>query len=225
MSTPELLSGIPDPMSVFPFPDRNRTVFLKPLVTVPYVEVGEYTYYDDPDDATGFERNNVLYPFGPEKLVIGKYCPIAAGARFLLSAANHPLVGPSAYPFFIFGGAWSEHTTEPARAAPRRGDTIVGNDVWIGYGAIVMPGVTIGDGAIVATGAVVTGDVPPYAVVGGNPAKVLKIRYEPADVDRLLRAAWWHWPVELVTANAHVIMTGTPADLERIAVENGLAQL
>src|SRR6266511_2677243 len=93
MSDQIVVSGAPDPMSAYPFPDRNRTVFLKPLITVPYIEVGEYTYYDDPDDAAGFERNNVLYPFGPEKLIIGKYCPIAAQTRFLLSAANHPLAG------------------------------------------------------------------------------------------------------------------------------------
>ena len=222
MSDQIVVSGAPDPMSAYPFPDRNRTVFLKPLITVPYIEVGEYTYYDDPDDAAGFERNNVLYPFGPEKLIIGKYCPIAAQTRFLLSAANHPLVGPSAYPFFIFGGRWSEHTLERARTAPRRGDTIVGNDVWFGFGVTVMPGVRIGDGAIVATGAVVTSDVPPYTVVGGNPARPIKQRYDDEGVARLLRAAWWDWPVELVTEHAHVIMAGTPAELETIAEENGL---
>ncbi|MEV4495477.1 CatB-related O-acetyltransferase [Micromonospora arborensis] len=199
-------------------------VFLKPLVTSPKIVVGEYTYYDDPDGATGFEHRNVLYGYGPERLIIGKYCAIATGARFLMAGADHPTMGVSTFPFTIFGGEWTERTLDIVTAMPSRGDTVVGNDVWFGYQATVMPGVRIGDGAIIAAGAVVTADVPPYTIVGGNPAKAIRRRFEEADIDRLRRAAWWDWPVDLVTEHTRTIMAGTPADIERIAKENGLEQ-
>jgi virginiamycin A acetyltransferase len=180
---------------------------------------GDYTYYDDPSDPTAFEQNNVLYAYGPERLVIGRYCALAEGVRFVLAGANHPMLGPSTFPFGIFGGDWAE-TMDLVMSAPSRGDTVVGNDVWLGYRALVMPGVTIGDGAIVAAGSVVGADVPPYAIAGGNPARVLRMRYDEEDVERLLRAAWWDWPVELVTRHARTIMSGTPAELERIATSS-----
>lgn len=208
-------------MSVHPLPAHERVVFLKPLVTSPKIVVGEYTYYDDPDGATGFEHRNVLYGYGPERLIIGKYCAIAAGARFLMAGADHPTMGVSTFPFSIFGGEWTERTLDIVTAMPSRGDTVIGNDVWFGYQATVMPGAQIGDGAIIAAGAVVTADVPPYTIVGGNPAKPIRRRFEEADIDRLRRAAWWDWPVDLVTEHAHTIMAGTPADIERIAEENG----
>ncbi|MFU8876038.1 CatB-related O-acetyltransferase [Micromonospora sp. SL4-19] len=211
-------------MAVHPLPAHERVVFLKPLVTSPKIVVGEYTYYDDPDGATGFEHRNVLYGYGPERLIIGKYCAIAAGARFLMAGADHPTMGVSTFPFTIFGGEWTERTLDIVTAMPSRGDTVVGNDVWFGYQATVMPGVRIGDGAIIAAGAVVTADVPPYTIVGGNPAKAIRRRFEEADIDRLRRAAWWDWPVDLVTEHTHTIMAGTPADIERIAKENGLEQ-
>lgn len=211
-------------MAVHPLPAHERVVFLKPLVTSPKIVVGEYTYYDDPDGATGFEHRNVLYGYGPERLIIGKYCAIAAGTRFLMAGADHPTMGVSTFPFTIFGGEWTERTLDIVTAMPSRGDTIVGNDVWFGYQATVMPGVRIGDGAIIAAGAVVTADVPPYTIVGGNPAKPIRRRFEEADIDRLRRAAWWDWPVDLVTEHAHTIMAGTPADIERIAKEKRLEQ-
>ncbi|MFG1869512.1 CatB-related O-acetyltransferase [Micromonospora arborensis] len=211
-------------MAVHPLPTHERMVFLKPLVTSPKIVVGEYTYYDDPDGATGFEHRNVLYGYGPERLIIGKYCAIATGARFLMAGADHPTMGVSTFPFTIFGGEWTERTLDIVTAMPNRGDTVVGNDVWFGYQATVMPGVRIGDGAIIAAGAVVTADVPPYTIVGGNPAKAIRRRFEEADIDRLRRAAWWDWPVDLVTEHTRTIMAGTPADIERIAKENGLEQ-
>ncbi|PYC65713.1 acetyltransferase [Micromonospora arborensis] len=214
----------PDPMAVHPLPAHERMVFLKPLVTSPKIVVGEYTYYDDPDGATGFEHRNVLYGYGPERLIIGKYCAIATGARFLMAGADHPTMGVSTFPFTIFGGEWTERTLDIVTAMPSRGDTVVGNDVWFGYQATVMPGVRIGDGAIIAAGAVVTADVPPYTIVGGNPAKAIRRRFEEADIDRLRRAAWWDWPVDLVTEHTRTIMAGTPADIEHIAKENGLEQ-
>ncbi|GAP28011.1 acetyltransferase [Nocardia seriolae] len=200
---------IPDPSQRFPLPHAHRTVFLKPHVTAPNIEVGDYTYADDPDDATAFEARNVLYAFGPEKLIIGKFCAIAAGTRFIMAGANHATSGVSTFPFTIFGGTWAEETMDIITSIPSKGDTVVGNDVWFGYNTLIMPGVTIGDGAIIATGAVVTADVPPYTIVGGNPATVVKQRYPDADVARLLRAAWWDWPVELVTENVRAIMGGT----------------
>ncbi|MGW9308562.1 CatB-related O-acetyltransferase [Saccharomonospora azurea] len=212
----------PDPTTIHPLREHERVVFLKPLVTAPHIVVGEYTYYDDPDHATEFETRNVLYAYGPERLVIGKYCAIASGATFLMAGAGHPTMGVSTYPFTMFGGQWAERTLDLVTGMPSRGDTVIGNDVWIGYRATVLPGVRIGDGAIIAAGAMVTADVPPYTIVGGNPAKPIRARFDDADVDALLRAAWWDWPVELVTEHARSIMAGTPADIARIAAEHGL---
>lgn len=162
-------------------------VFLKELVTCPKITVGDYTYYDDPDDATGFERHNVLYGYGPEQLIIGKFCAIAAGTRFLMAGGDHPVMGPSTFPFTLFGGEWAERTLDVVTTMPSRGDTIIGNDVWFGYRATVMPGVRIGDGAIIAAGAVVTADVPAYMIVGGNPARPIRQRFSDQDIHRLRR--------------------------------------
>lgn len=216
------METIPDPNTLHPIPEHPRVVFLKPLVQSPNIIAGDYSYYDDPDDPTGFERNNVLYAYGPERLIIGKFCALAAEVRFLMAGANHPASGVSTFPFAIFGGAWREMTVDLVYDLPSRGDTVVGNDVWIGYRATIMPGVQIGDGAIVAAGALVTKDVPPFAIVGGNPARLLRMRFDEADVARLLRVAWWDWPVAQITAHARVIMAGTPDELERIAREQGL---
>ncbi|GHE09679.1 acetyltransferase [Streptomyces alanosinicus] len=195
-------------------------VFLKPLVTSPKIVVGEYTYYDDPTGATGFEHLNVLYAYGPERLVIGRYCAIATGTRFLMAGAEHPTMGVSTFPFTMFGGRWTEETLDIVTSMPSRGDTVIGNDVWFGHQVTVMPGVHIGDGAIIAAGAVVTADVPPYTIVGGNPARAIRQRFSDADVDKLLRAAWWDWPVDLVTEHARSIMSGSPEDIVRIAAEH-----
>jgi len=206
-------------MQLHPVPGHQRVVFLKPLVTDPRIEVGDYTYYDDPDDPLAFERDAFLYGYGPERLVIGRYCAIASKVRFLMSGGNHADLGPSTFPFGIFGEPWAERTMDLVMSAPSRGDTVVGHDVWLGYGALVMPGVNVGSGAVVAARSVVAADVPAYAIVAGNPARVVRRRYEDDDVERLLRAAWWDWPVELVTEHARAIMAGKPAELERIAGE------
>lgn len=208
---------IPSPDNLYPLPDIARTVLLKPLVKNPQIEVGEYTYYDDPFHAEEFERRNVLYNFGAEKLVIGRYCALAEGVRFIMSGANHRTDGVSTFPFTIFGGVWGEKTLDIALGAESRGDTVVGNDVWIGYQALIMPGVHIGNGAIIASGSVVVSDVPAYGVVGGNPAKLLKKRYSDSEIELLERIAWWDWPVEKVTEHVRVIMQGTPAELAAAA--------
>ncbi|MFD8082325.1 CatB-related O-acetyltransferase [Kitasatospora sp. NPDC059722] len=212
----------PDPTALHPLPGHDRVVLLRPLVKDPRIEVGEYTYFDDPDGATRFEERNVLYSHGPERLVIGKYCALATGTRFLMAGAAHPAIGVSTFPFTMFGGSWTEQTLDIVTALPSRGDTHVGNDVWFGYGATVLPGVRIGDGAIIAAGALVTSDVDPYTVVGGNPARLIRRRFPDADIELLLRAAWWDWPVDLVTAHVRTIMSGTPADIAAIAEDRGL---
>ncbi len=206
----------PDPGTLHPVAGQDRVVFLKPLVRSPKIEIGDFTYYDHPERAIEFEVDAVLYAFGPERLVIGRYCAIAAGVRFLMGGANHADLGPSTFPFGIFGGDWAD-TMDLVMSAPSRGDTVIGNDVWLGYEALVLPGVTIGDGAIVAAASVVAADVPPYAIVAGNPARVVRRRYEYADVERLLAAAWWDWPAEAVTAHAREIMAADPARLVEIA--------
>ncbi|MFD9705415.1 CatB-related O-acetyltransferase [Lentzea sp. NPDC059081] len=208
---------IPSPDNLYPLPDYPRTVLLKPLVKNPQIEIGEYTYYDDPHHAEQFEQRNVLYNFGQEKLVIGRYCALAEGVRFIMSGANHRTDGVSTFPFTIFGGVWGEKTLDIALGAASRGDTVVGNDVWIGYQALIMPGVRIGNGAIIASGSVVVSDVPAYGVVGGNPARLLKKRYGDDEIALLERTAWWDWPVEKVTEHVRVIMAGTPAELAELA--------
>lgn len=213
---------IPDPATLHPVAGHDRVVFLKPLVIGTNVVAGDFTYYDDPDGAADFVERNVLYAYGPERLVIGKYCAIATGTRFLMAGADHPTMGVSTFPFTMFGGEWTERTLDIVTGMPSRGDTVVGNDVWFGYGATVMPGVRIGDGAVIAAGAVVTSDVPPYTIVGGNPARTIRQRFDDKGVEQLLRAAWWDWPVDVVTANARTIMAGSPQDIADIAAAEGL---
>jgi virginiamycin A acetyltransferase len=206
----------PDPAVVHPLPGQPRVALLKPLITSALIEVGEFTYYDDPGDPTAFETRNVLYHYGPEKLIIGRFCALAEGVRFIMNSANHRMDGPSTFPFPLMGGSWAEHF-DLLTDLPNRGDTVVGNDVWFGYQAMVMPGVRVGDGAIIATGSVVVGDVPAYGIVGGNPARLIRRRYDDETVARLLALAWWDWPLEHVTRNIPAIMSGSVDDLEAAA--------
>lgn len=224
MTSDDSAARTPDPATLHPVPAHKRVVFLGPLVAGTHVEAGDFTYYDDPDGATDFVRRNVLYAYGPERLVIGKYCALATGTTFLMAGADHPSMGVSTFPFTMFGGEWAERTLDIVTGMPSRGDTVVGNDVWFGYGATVMPGVRIGDGAVIAAGALVTADVPPYTIVGGNPARAIRQRFDDRSVEQLLRAAWWDWPLDVVTANAHTIMAGSPQDIARIAAAEGLEQ-
>lgn len=143
--------NIPDPNAVFPN-EYKTSCFIKNVVTAPNISVGDYTYYDDAVDPTGFERNNVLfnYPEFGDHLVIGKFCQIASGTKFIMGPANHRISSATTYPFDVFGGAWTENTPPHMAQLPRKGDTIIGSDVWIGRESIIMPGVKIGDGAIIA---------------------------------------------------------------------------
>jgi virginiamycin A acetyltransferase len=210
----------PDPTVLHPIAGQRGVVFLRPLGQSANVEVGEYTYYDSDGDFLASERDAVLYALGPERLIVGRFCAIASGVRFLMPGASHADVGPLTFPFGVFGLPW-ETTMDIVMSAPSRGDTVVGHDVWLGYSALVLPGVRIGHGAVVAAGSVVARDVSPYAVVAGNPARVVPWRFSEDDVERLLRAAWWNWPRELGTDHARPIMTGMAAELDRIATEHG----
>lgn len=206
----------PDPMQVHPIQGQERVVLLKPLVKSPLIEVGEYTYYDDPERATEFEMRNVTHHYGPDRLIIGKFCAIAAGGTFVMNGANHRMNGVSTYPFPIMGGAWGKHA-DLISDLPSRGDTVVNNDVWIGGNATIMPGVHIGNGAIISTGAVVTKDVPDYAIVGGNPATLVRMRYCEDDVRELIALAWWDWPIDAITEHLRTIADGSVADLRTTA--------
>ena len=199
----------PNPDTPYPLSHTKRVVFLKPHITRPNISVGDFTYYDSPTDPEHFQDDNVLYHYEAQgdRLIIGKFCALAHGATFIMNGANHRMDGPSTYPFPIFGEAWGAHM-DLLSDLPSRGDTNVGNDVWLGRDALVMPGVTIGDGAIVASRAVITTDVPPYAVVAGNPARVVQERLNGEDVQRLLKAAWWDWPVETINKHVRVLMSG-----------------
>ncbi|MFI0462936.1 CatB-related O-acetyltransferase [Saccharopolyspora sp. 5N102] len=218
------MPNTPDPTRVHPStrPELTNVAFLSTVVSSPLIEIGEYTYYDDPEGAAEFETRNVLYNYGPARLRIGRFCALATGARFIMPAANHPMIGCSTYPFTMFGGDWAQATLDLATSLPAKGDTVVGNDVWIGRDATIMPGVRIGDGAIIATGAVVTGDIPAYGIAGGNPAQVIRRRFYDDDVELLQRIAWWNWPVQTITTHVRTIMGGDPKELAALARREGL---
>ncbi|WP_173934996.1 CatB-related O-acetyltransferase [Chelativorans sp. Marseille-P2723] len=197
----------PKPEIKHPIPLHPRVVFLKSLIDRPNIEIGDYTYYDDPEGAENFVEKCVLhhYEFIGDKLIIGRFCAIAERTRFIMNGANHVLGGFSTYPFNIFGQGWEKGFDEESWRSEVRGDTMVGNDVWIGFDAVIMPGVKIGDGAIIGGKAVVTRDVPPYAVVAGNPAQVVKMRFDETTIRRLLAIAWWDWPADKITRNLEAI--------------------
>lgn len=200
------------PSTVFPLAGYERLCFLKNVVTHPQITVGEYTYYDDLDDVHRFQQNvRYLFDFTGDRLTIGKFCMIASGVEFLMNGANHLTQAVSAYPFAVFGGDWAG--AMDGKAYPSKGDTRVGNDVWIGYRATILPGVTIGDGAIVGAHAVVTRDVAPYAIVGGNPAQLLRPRFDETTAAALVAAAWWDWPIEKITRYAPLLTGDTAAFL------------
>ncbi|MFP1741737.1 Vat family streptogramin A O-acetyltransferase [Lonsdalea quercina] len=197
----------PDPTNKHPMQGFPQVCFIKNTVTNPNIIIGDFTYYDDPEDSEDFERN-VLYhfPFIGDKLIIGKFCAIAKGVQFIMNGANHKLSGFSSFPFYIFGNGWEKATPQPGDL-PYKGDTIIGNDVWIGYKALIMPGVKIGNGAIISSMAVVTTDVPAYTIVGGNPAKVIKKRFSDEIVAELEQLAWWDWSVEKITRHLTAIVS------------------
>ena len=196
---------------VYPRTGDNETIYLKNVITNPNIIVGDYTMYNDfVNDPVLFESNNVLYhyPINHDRLVIGKFCSIACGAKFLFNSANHAMSSLSTYPFPLFFEEWELKMEDVADSWDNKGDIIIGNDVWIGYEAIIMAGVTIGDGAVVGSRAVVTRDVPAYTVVGGVPAKPIKKRFSNETVSVLLETKWWDWPKEKIKRNIAAIQSG-----------------
>jgi virginiamycin A acetyltransferase len=194
----------PDPNRPYPIADQRRVCLIKNFVKSPNIIVGDYSYYDDPIAPEDFEKN-VLYNYGSEKLIIGKFCAIATNVKFIMNGANHKLDAISTYPFPIFGNGW-ETAMNLLMELPSKGDTVIGNDVWIGYESVILPGITIGDGAIIAAKSVVTKDVPAYRVVGGNPAGIIKQRFSDAEIAQLLKIGWWDWEIDKISRNIHLIM-------------------
>ena len=202
----------------YPRPHDQQTVYLKDVITGPNIEIGDYTIYNDfVQDPCDFEKNNVLYhyPINGDKLIIGKFCSIACGAKFLFTSGNHALQSLSTYTFPIFFEEWGLDPRDICRAWDNKGDIVIGSDVWIGYEAVILSGVTIGDGAIIGTRAVVTKDVPPYTIVGGVPARPIRKRFDEKTIEKLEALRWWDWDEEKLRRSLPAIQAGELAGLER----------
>jgi virginiamycin A acetyltransferase len=196
----------PDPNRPYPIAEHPRVCFIKNFIQAPNILVGDYSYYDDPLHPENFEQN-VLYNYDSDRLIIGKFCAIATHVKFIMNGANHKLDGISTYPFPIFGQGW-EAEMHQLLSLPSRGDTLIGNDVWLGYDALIMPGVQIGDGAVIAARSVVVKDIPPYTIAGGNPAQPIKQRFKDDEIAQLLQLKWWDWDIAKISRNIPLIMRG-----------------
>lgn len=204
---------------IYPRTGDMDTIYLKSAITNPDIIVGDYTIYNDfVNDPMEFEENNVLYhyPVNHDRLIIGRYCSIACGAKFMFTSGNHSMKSISTYPFPIFFEEWGLDGADITNAWDNKGDIVIGNDVWIGYEAVVMQGVHIGDGAIVGARAVVTGDVPSYAAVGGVPAKEIRKRFSEDVIKQLMELKWWDWDDCMVKKNLSSIMDGDIESLKSI---------
>ncbi len=196
---------------IYPRANDRETVYLKHVITNPNIIVGDFTMYNDfVRDPRDFEKNNVLYhfPINRDRLIMGKFCSIACGAKFLFTSANHTQKSLSTYPFPIFFDEWDLDVEDITSAWDRKGDIIIGNDVWIGYEAVIMSGVTIGDGAIIGARSVVTKDIPPYTIVGGVPARQIRRRFSEETIAALLELKWWNWPREKIARKIEAIKNG-----------------
>lgn len=202
---------------LYPHVGDTQTIYLRKVITHPNIEVGEYTIYNDfIADPRLFERNNVLYhyPINCDKLVIGRFCSIACGAKFLFNSANHTMRSLANYTFPLFGETWNIDKREITSAWDNKGDIVIGNDVWIGFDAVILAGVHIGDGAVIGARAVVTHDVEPYEVVGGVPARMLKKRFDADTIADLLEMQWWNWPHDRLVEAIPLIRSGAVDSLK-----------
>ena len=205
---------------IYPRPGDTQIVYLQDVVNGPNIEVGAYTIYNDfVHDPRDFEKNNVLYhyPVNGDRLKIGKFCSVACGAKFLFTSGNHSLRSLSTYTFPIFYEQWGLDPKNIRDAWDNKGDIVIGNDVWIGYEAVILSGVTVGDGAVIGTRAVVTKDVPPYTIVGGVPARPIRRRFDPQTIARLEELRWWDWDREKIKRSIDAIRHGDIDALEKNA--------
>lgn len=194
---------MPDKTLLYPRKDDKHIVYLKNCIKSPFIEAGDYSFYHDIDDPLDFETKCVLYHYpyvNNDRLKIGKFCSIAQGTKFLFNGSNHTLRSLSTYPFPVMGSEW-ELQVPVTEAWDNKGDIVVGNDVWIGFEAVIMAGVTIGDGAIIASRAVVTNNVEPYSIVGGVPARLIRKRFSDEQIQKLLELRWWDWEEEKIKNN------------------------
>lgn len=206
----------PNPNDLYPNPAVPSVCFIKNAITRPNILVGDYTYYDDVDGAERFEEHVTHhYPFLGDRLVIGKFCAIAKGIEFVMNGANHRMCSITTYPFNIMGGGW-ECATPALEELPLKGDTVVGNDVWIGQNVTVLPGVHIGDGAILAANSVVAKDIPPYHIAGGNPCRIIRKRFDDDLIAYLLELKWWDWPAEKIFRNLNILCSGDLSSIRAI---------
>ena len=204
----------PDPNVLYPNAHQTRICFIKNAITRPGIVIGDYTYYDDPNGAERFEEHvtHHYYDIIGDRLIIGKFCAIARGIEFIMNGANHRMSSVTTYPFNLMGGGW-ECAAPALEDLPIKGDTVVGNDVWIGQNVTVLPGVHIGDGSIIAANSVVAKDIPSYCVAGGNPCRIIRKRFDDALCDYLQTLKWWDWPTEKIFQNLESLCS---VDLSRI---------
>lgn len=211
------MKKIPNPNKIFPNEKIPSLCYIKNVIKNPNIIVGDYTYYDDINGAENFEKHVTHhYPFIGDKLIIGKFCAIAKGVEFVMNGANHRMNCASTYPFYIMGGDWGNALAPVTKELPLKGDTVVGNDVWIGQNTTILPGVHIGDGAIIGLNSVVASDVPPYTIVAGNPAKIIRKRFDDELIDLLLKLKWWNKSIEEIN---NLIPLLSSSDLNKVKQE------
>ncbi len=201
----------PDPNVIHPIPGYEKEIYVKPTITNPNIIVGDFTYIADSEFETHVMHH---YEWNGDKLVIGKFCQIAAGVEFVMNGANHQMNAVSTFPFYTLEG-WNMNPPAPTDL-PLKGDTVIGNDVWIGQNAVILPGVHIGDGAIIGANSVVASDIPPYAVAAGNPCRVIRKRFDDEFIAYLLDLKWWDWDIEKIEANFEALSSGDLTLIKKI---------